>query len=411
MKKFFSFVAALFVAMTMNAEAISVAAAIEAGMALDSAATSTDDYQIEGYVVDAQTFSLTYNNQIWYMADDAANSASQEFQAYGCVAIDGTDTLQVLNGDKVILTGKLYKYYDKKNAKFVIEVKNGTASFVSKADGDHSINRTTTEVTVAQALEIGATLAVGETTAQQYVITGYVSSMAGKDGDFTSYGNQTYWIADEAGSTANTNALGAFEVYRGVASEEVLEGYKVSVKTAIKRYAEDLIESETKCAVTILEKSAVSVDTVNAAGALAIAEALEAGATSKTYAIVCYVASVKTAYNTEYGNISLWLNDDPTSTYGDILAYRAVMSEAEGTTVGAGDRVLVVGKLTHSTYESEGETKHSYQIVAGAKATILNKTGIEQVRMTEKAQKVMVDGIMYIVRDGKMFNIQGTQVR
>ena len=37
--------------------------------------------------------------------------------------------------------------------------------------------------------------------------------------------------------------------------------------------------------------------------------------------------------------------------------------------------------------------------------------GIENVVLTEKAQKVMVDGVMYIIRDNKLYNIQGTQVR
>ena len=37
--------------------------------------------------------------------------------------------------------------------------------------------------------------------------------------------------------------------------------------------------------------------------------------------------------------------------------------------------------------------------------------GIEEVVLTEKAQKVVVDGVLYIVRDNKMYNAQGTQVR
>ena len=43
--------------------------------------------------------------------------------------------------------------------------------------------------------------------------------------------------------------------------------------------------------------------------------------------------------------------------------------------------------------------------------TIPASQGIEDVVLTEKAQKVVVDGMVYIVRDGKMFNIQGAQVR
>ena len=37
--------------------------------------------------------------------------------------------------------------------------------------------------------------------------------------------------------------------------------------------------------------------------------------------------------------------------------------------------------------------------------------GIENITLTEKAQKVVVDGVLYIVRDNKMYNAQGTQVR
>ena len=40
-----------------------------------------------------------------------------------------------------------------------------------------------------------------------------------------------------------------------------------------------------------------------------------------------------------------------------------------------------------------------------------SEQGIENVVLTEKAQKVVVDGVLYIVRDNKMFNVQGTQVR
>ena len=37
--------------------------------------------------------------------------------------------------------------------------------------------------------------------------------------------------------------------------------------------------------------------------------------------------------------------------------------------------------------------------------------GIENITLTEKAHKVVVDGVLYIVRDNKMYNAQGAQVR
>ncbi len=527
MKKFFTFVAAAFAALTINAQAISVADAITAGMALDSAATSEATYTIEGYVVNAQPFSLSYGNQIWYMADDAANTNNQEFQAYGCVAIEGADTLQVLNGDKVQLTGQLFKYWNKSASKYVIEVKNGTAAFVTKAEGDHSIDKGVEQLTVAGALAIGADLAMGATSPKTYEITGYVTVMAGKETDFEQYGNQTFWIADENNGAAS-NADGAFEVYRGKAPQAVKVGDLVKVKTAVKKYndgsANGLIESETNAAVTIIggepveeadvvftsadfngqgtsgtgsevtatkdgvtftcdkafgdqygvrcykngivtissaeqqigkivfEFATVSgkyyngdldeeivvnanewtatltnqarmnkisiyfgeyekpvVDTLTAAEALAAAQALEVGATQK---VVCkaYIANVKTPYDEQYGNITVYLTDDPTSTYGDIQAYRAKCSAEDGAAIAEHDLVLIEGNVTH-TQNQEG-TKDYYEFASGAQLKLLQKAqGIENVVLTEQAQKVVVDGVLYIVRDNKLFNLQGAQVR
>lgn len=41
----------------------------------------------------------------------------------------------------------------------------------------------------------------------------------------------------------------------------------------------------------------------------------------------------------------------------------------------------------------------------------VQEEGIEDVVLTEKAHKVVVDGVLYIVRDNKLFNVQGAQVR
>ena len=38
-------------------------------------------------------------------------------------------------------------------------------------------------------------------------------------------------------------------------------------------------------------------------------------------------------------------------------------------------------------------------------------SGIENIVLTVKAQKVVVDGVLYIVRDNKLYNVQGAQVR
>lgn len=524
MKKFFTFVAAAFAAMTINAQAISVADAISACMALDSAATSEADYTIEGYVVNAQDFNIAYNNQIFFLADDAANSANQEFEVYGGVAIENDQFVPVLNGDKVQVTAKLKKYWDNKNKKFIAETVNGTVVFVTKVDGDRTI-ATSTEITVAEALTIGAALDANGKTTDTYDIVGYVTQI--DDNSFnTSYNNMTFWIADAPG-TAATNADGAFEVFRGKPDQELEVGDKIRVRTQIQNYKGTTIESVSGAAVTFLEKGdgpveeadvvflpadfegqgqaatqetpggAVSttkdgvtvstdngyghnlalrvykggrfaitsseqqigkivfkfystynggldnevvvndneyvvesmasqariekisiffgeyekpeVDTLTVAQALEIAQGLEVGATQKAV-VKAYIAKVKTAYDAQFGNVTVYLTDDATATYGDLQAYRAQCSAEDGAALAEHDLVVVEGNLTH-TQNQEG-TKDYYEFAAGAQLKLLEKAqGIENIELTEKVQKVVVDGVIYIIRDNKMFNVQGTQVR
>ena len=155
-----------------------------------------------------------------------------------------------------------------------------------------------------------------------------------------------------------------------------------------------------------------TLDTISATEAFARAQELAENTQSEKLVVDCYVASIKTAYSEQYGNITVWLNDDPSSTYGNIQAYRASCTAEVGNALQAGDHVFVTGRLAHSTYESEGETKHSYQIAQGAELVMAGAPqGIENITLGEKAQKVMVDGVVYVIRDNKMFDLLGNQVR
>ena len=518
------------------ADTLSVARAIELGMALDSMGVSEEYYAIEGYVINPGAFSLLYKNQSWYMADEAAAEAS-DFQAYNCYPLQGNDTLKVLAGDKVQLVGKLKKYYNRNEAKYIIEVEKGNASFIEMAEGDHSVIVTTEEITVAEALEIGNALAAGGVTEKQYKIKGYVSAINVKPSDAYSeqYKNQSFYVADDATSTAASNAEGAFYVYRGKpeTEAEIPVGTYVEFTCTIKKYVpsgggDPVIENAdqnilitilgegpvedpadvvfssadfngqgtsgtgsevtaTKDGVTFLcdkafgdqygvrcyrnsvvtissadqqigkivfEFATVSgktydgggmayeivvngmewsatmadqarmnkisiyfgeyekeeVDTLSVAEALEIAHGLEVGATQRAV-VKAYVAKVKTPYSEQYGNITVYLTDDPTATYGDLQAYRASCSAEDGAALAEHDLVLVEGNLTH-TQNAEGD-KDYYEFAQGAKLKLLETApeGIENVVLTEQAQKVVVDGVIYIVRDNKMYNLQGAQVR
>ena len=350
------------------------------------------------------------------MADEASATAS-DFQAYNCYPIEGADTLKVLNGDKVQVTGKLKKYYNKTAAKYIIEIEKGNAAFISKADGDHTVVTAIEEVTVAQALEIGNALAAGASTEKQYKIRGYVSAVDVKSSDAYSdqYGNQSFYVADAQGSTAASNTEGAFYVYRGKPSTKAAIPYGAYVEftCTIMKYVpaqgDPVIENaDQNISITVLDAPVVEYDTLNVTQAVAAAHALEDNTESaKPVVILGYVANIKTAYNDQYKNITFYMSDDATATYGDLQVYRGKISKEEGEALAQGDRVLVVGKLSHSVNNG----KDYYEVAAGSEVSVLWKQSIEQIVLTEKVNKVLMDGVLYIVRDGKLFNLQGAQVR
>ena len=109
------------------------------------------------------------------------------------------------------------------------------------------------QITVAQALQIAGQLPQGTTTVDEYEVVGYVTAYQGKDGGWAQYGNQIFWITDELGSGAQSNADGALEIYQGVPAEMVYVGDKVSVKATLTNY-NGLLETTKKGVVTILVK-------------------------------------------------------------------------------------------------------------------------------------------------------------
>ena len=524
MKKFFTFFAAALTAITMSAANLTVAEALAMGNALADNA-ETDTVVVEGFAVNVTPYDIAFGNQQFYLADDAASTTS-DLMVFRAKPTKNGAAYPVLAGDKVQLKGTIKKYV-KEGAAPIIEVMYPSVTFVTEVAGNRTL-ATTTEITVAKALEIGTALSEGAITEETYDIVGYVTQI--DDNSFnTSYKNMVFWIADENNGAA-TNAAGAFEVYRGKPTQELKVGDKVSVKTKIQNY-KGTIESVSSAPVTLLQAGtgegsgetstadvvfdkndfagqgvastggaveatkngvtftcdkgfgdgtygvrcykgstvtiisateqiakiefdlatvsgkdysggldpvtvvnakewtvtlpsqarmnkisiyfgtaeAAKLDTITAAEAKAMAEALPENTQSEKVAVKAYVASVKTAYNPDYGNITIWLTDDPTSTYGDIQAYRAKCTEEVGTALMPGNQVLVVGTLKHDVNAETG--KHYYEIAQGAELTLLATEGIEEVVLTENVQKVMVDGVLYIVRDNKMYNVQGVQVR
>ena len=215
----------------VNAEVLTVAQAIEVTLCLDDGATSSIEYTIEGYVVDASVYDFSKETQTWNLVDDL-NDMSLKFQAYHCVAIEGGDTLKVINGDKVRITGKLTKYHNPADFTFQPEIKNGTATFVSKVDENHTINREAIEINVTQALEIGNTLFSGEYTEQRYHVIGFVKYELIRNSTNEGF-TYSFWLTD---SINDSNISTRLYAYRCKSSQELKIGDRVTITSQIYKY-------------------------------------------------------------------------------------------------------------------------------------------------------------------------------
>ena len=150
------------------------------------------------------------------------------------------------------------------------------------------------------------------------------------------------------------------------------------------------------------EPIVVELDTVTVAEAVTIGMALEDNAkTTVDYVVKGHVVQ---AYDPNEGYTDqTWFMADEAGAYGEFEAFHCTPDYLVVT----GDFVFVKGKI--QKYVKDDKTQ--IEIGNGTATHGEAPQGIENVVLTEKANKVMVDGVMYIVRDGKMFDVRGAQVR
>lgn len=238
-------------------------------------------------------------------------------------------------------------------------------------------------------------------------------------------GSVSFWMSDVA------NPTDSIEFYQGTGEggakwASLMEAQEILHKgDTVMVYAAQL-KPYTKGEVTINEITGghyaemiganpdpekVEYEELTVAEAIAIAQELspekgKSKSTTQIYAVYGYVVGISgTKTNTYY-------MADEAGAYGEFQAYQCAEIDAE---VAEGDYVVVYGPITHYYGESEKDgvktEYHNYEISGGKLEHAVAPEGIENVVLTEKAQKVMVDGVLYIVRDNKMFDVRGAQVR
>ena len=108
-----------------------------------------------------------------------------------------------------------------------------------------------------------------------------------------------------------------------------------------------------------------------------------------------------TAYNVEldFSYIATDITADSSNRFdlldADLLA---VFNETDNT-------IVVTGTILGMNGDDVPE------FTVNLSGQIADPSGIENIVLTEQAQKVLMDGAVYIIRDNKLFNVLGSQVR
>ena len=398
MKKFFTFITAALFAVSMNA--ITVAEALQIAGELEQGASTEEEYEIEGYVTayagaqaDTDGGWSQYQNQIFWIADEAGTAASN---ADGALEVyQGVPTEMIYVGDKVKVTAKLT------NFKGLLEtVKKAPVEILEKVDRPEQPEEEVGDVvfTGADFLGQGTATSGSEVTATIDGVT-FACDKGYSDDEHSTlrcYKNGVITV------TSETKQIGKlvfkfFSTYTGDLNTTVVVNakewsYTLPSQARIEKVSVFFGEFE--------PEPEPEIEEISVARAMEIGEALADNAfTDVEYAVVGYAVSVK-EYSTEYNNQTFYMSDDPNADHGDFTAYRAKPSEP----VEVGQRVKVIGKIQKYV----GDYGTTIEITGGR---VESAEGVENVVLTEKAQKVMLNGVMYIIRNNKMFDVRGAQVR
>lgn len=170
----------------------------------------------------------------------------------------------------------------------------------------------------------------------------------------------------------------------------------------------------------------IPAEAIDVLQARAICAALQPGQnTGKKYYVMGYVKRLSSKHAEaveKYKNARFYMeNVKGGNSDEEFVAFQVKGIDGGDITnpdvVAAGDFVIVYGELTHFKYDANSDS--DYETVGGGKAYIWKSTnplladtesGVEDVIVNEKMTKVIKNGKMYIIRDGKAYNVLGAQL-
>ena len=315
---------------------ITCAEAAELCGKLTDGSQSAETYVITGYITDVFA-NISNNQQSFWMAD--TKDGGKVIQAFWANLPEGVKKFTA--GSKVAITGRLLKYV-KTDGTVVAEVKNPTVVIMEQGGGDET-GAEGTKVTCAKAVELCNALAAGESSAEAYSITGYITDVFAN----TSNNQQSFWMADTKDGGKVIQAFWA-NLPEGV--KKFTAGSKVAITGRLLKYVktDGTVVAEVKNPTVVIMEQGGGDETgtegtkVTCAKAVELCNALAAGESSaEAYSITGYITDVFA--NISNNQQSFWLAD--TKDGGKMIqAYWANLPEGvEAFTVGS--KVTITGKL------------------------------------------------------------------
>ena len=329
---------------------VNVCEALEEGSALNDGDYTDDVFKVYGRIKGTETVNSNGMHTFEMVCGENI------FKPYNC---KGEEGLELGKGDSVVVIGRLYNYHG------TIEISVGTVKLIEKSQQEEVI----TEVAVIEALTIVSELEKGKSTDARYAITGFVTAIETEYSE--QFKNISFFMADDATSEAKD-----FLAYRVAVSkddaEKVVVGAKVKVIAYLHHYykAATEINEETDFAET------------NAGGTIVILDE-----SAEQYELITEESECSIEYfskwNKKLHNEIIMLH---VPVAPEINGFTFIGWEASG--------MLEEGIELHAVYEANTPT---------AAPVVVNPTN--------KAQKLIRNGNVYILTETKTYTVQGQEVR
>lgn len=353
---------------------ITCAEAAELCGKLTDGSQSAETYVITGYITDVFA-NISNNQQSFWMAD--TKDGGKVIQAFWANLPEGVEKFTA--GSKVAITGRLLKYV-KTDGTVVAEVKNPTVVIMEQGGGDET-GTEGTKVTCAKAVELCNALAAGESSAEAYSITGYITDVFAN----ISNNQQSFWLADTKDGGKMIQAYWA-NLPEGV--EAFTVGSKVTITGKLLKYVKTdgtVVPEVKNPTVTIIETgggtvtpdqpvegtpagTGVESDPYNVAGAITYIQTLSAEDKPEALVYTKGVISEVVRLGTS-GSIQFKMQDK--NVNNSLLVYFCnnlgnVPFKAL-TDLKAGDEVVVCGKVSNYMGNTPEYTPGAYLVSLNGK--------------------------------------------